>query len=47
MILGRDCQWCSYRYKCWPGLKEMPSLVSQAEDKPIVAYVKIDEKYAI
>jgi hypothetical protein len=47
MILGRDCQWCSYRYKCWPGLKELPSLVSQAEDKPIVAYVKIDEKYAV
>jgi hypothetical protein len=47
MILGRDCQWCSYRYKCWPGLKEIPSLVSQAEDKPIVAYVKIDEKYAV
>jgi hypothetical protein len=46
-ILGRECQWCSYRYKCWPGLKEMPSLVSQAEDKPIVSYVKIDEKYAI
>jgi hypothetical protein len=46
-ILGRDCQWCSYRYKCWPGLKEIPSLVSQAEDKPIVAYVTIDEKYAV
>jgi hypothetical protein len=47
LVLGRECQWCSYRYKCWPGLKEMPSLVSQAEDKPIVAYVKIDEKYAV
>jgi hypothetical protein len=46
-ILGRECQWCSYRYKCWPGLKGMPSLVSQAEDKPIVSYVKIDEKYAV
>lgn len=46
-ILGRECQWCSYRYKCWPGLKEIPSLVSQAEDKPIVSYVTIDEKYAV
>jgi hypothetical protein len=46
-ILGRECQWCSYRYKCWPGLKEIPSLVSQAEDKPIVSYVMIDEKYGV
>jgi hypothetical protein len=46
-ILGRECQWCSYRYKCWPGLKEIPSLVSQAEDKPIVSYVTIDEKYGV
>jgi hypothetical protein len=46
-ILGRECQWCSYRYKCWPGLKEMPSLVSQAEDKPMVSYVTIDEKYGV
>jgi len=46
-ILGKECQWCSYRYKCWPGLKEMPSLVSQAENKPFVSYVTIDEKYAV
>lgn len=41
LILGKECGWCDYRYKCWPGLKEMPSLVSQAEEKPMVAYVKI------
>lgn len=46
-ILGKECQWCSYRYKCWPGLKEMPSLVSQAENKPFVSYVTIDEKYGV
>jgi hypothetical protein len=46
-ILGKECQWCSYRYKCWPGLKEMPSLVSQAEMKPFVSYVTIDEKYGV
>ena len=41
LILGKECGWCDYRYKCWPGLQEKPSLVSQAEIKPMVAYVKI------
>lgn len=41
LVLGRECGWCDYRYKCWPGLQEIPSLVSQAEIKPMVAYVKI------
>ena len=41
LILGKECGWCDYRYKCWAGLQEMPSLVSQAEMKPMVAYVKI------
>lgn len=41
LILGKECGWCDYRYKCWPGLQEIPSLVSHAEEKPMVAYVKI------
>jgi CRISPR/Cas system-associated exonuclease Cas4 (RecB family) len=41
LVLGRDCQWCSYRYACWPGLEERPSLVSRAENKPMVSYVSI------
>lgn len=41
LILGKECGWCDYRYKCWPGLQEIPSLVSQAEEKPMVSYVKI------
>ena len=41
LVLGKECGWCDYRYKCWPGLVEQPSLVSQAEIKPMVAYVKI------
>ena len=43
LILGKECGWCDYRYKCWPGLVEQPSLVSQAEIKPMVAYVQIKE----
>lgn len=43
LILGKECGWCDYRYKCWPGLVEQPSLVSQAEEKPMVSYVQIKE----
>ena len=43
LILGKECGWCDYRYRCWPGLVEQPSLVSQAEEKPMVSYVQIKE----
>ena len=41
LILGQECQWCSYRYPCWGTLEERPSLVSRAEHPPMVSYVKI------
>jgi len=44
LILGRECGWCSYRYKCWEGLQEKPSLVSKAANPPMVSYVKIVPK---
>jgi len=44
-ILGEECGWCKYRYKCWPSLKELPSLASQAKEPPIVAYVEIADEY--
>jgi len=44
LVLGRECVWCSYRYKCWEGLEERPSLVSRAENPPMVAYVHIAKK---
>ena len=40
-VLGHECSWCNYRYKCWPSLQELPSLASQAKEPPIVAYVEI------
>jgi hypothetical protein len=43
-ILGKECQWCSYRYACWEGLEERPSLVSRAENPPTVSYVFIKKK---
>jgi hypothetical protein len=45
LVLGKECGWCLYRYKCWEGLQEMPSLVSKAEIKPMVSYVKIDDVF--
>lgn len=45
LVLGKECSWCSYRYKCWEGLQEMPSLVSRAEQPPMVAYVRIDPAF--
>lgn len=44
-ILSEECGWCKYRYKCWPSLKELPSLASQAKEPPIVAYVEIADEY--
>jgi hypothetical protein len=44
-ILASECGWCKFRYKCWPTLQEIPSLVSAAKELPIVSYVEIDEKY--
>jgi hypothetical protein len=46
LVLGKECGWCSYRYKCWEGLEERPSLVSRAENPPMVSYVHIAKKEA-
>lgn len=44
-ILAEECGWCKYRYKCWPSLQELPSLASQAKEKPIVAYIEIADEH--
>ena len=44
-ILGEECGWCKYRYKCWPSLQELPSLASQAKNPPLVAYIEIADEY--
>jgi len=38
-VLNNNCKFCDYRFECYPTLKELPSRVSQAKTKPIVAYV--------
>ena len=39
--LGIECSFCSYRHSCWPNLKERPSVVSQAQEPPMVCYTEL------
>lgn len=45
-ILGTECGFCRYRFTCWPGLKELPAVASQAKQPKTVAYVSLAEQYA-
>tara|TARA_B100000900_G_scaffold237545_2_gene201710 strand:+ start:5473 stop:6336 length:864 start_codon:yes stop_codon:yes gene_type:complete len=45
MILSEECSWCKFRHKCWPTLQEIPSLVSQAKEPPVIPYVEISDEY--
>ena len=38
-VLNSNCKFCDYRFECYTTLKELPSRVSRAKTKPIVAYV--------
>lgn len=41
MVLSKDCQWCSFKHKCWPDLKVLPSKVSKSKNPPDVEYVSL------
>jgi hypothetical protein len=45
-VLSTECGFCRYRFACWPGLEERPSVVSQAKQPKTVAYVSLAEEYA-
>jgi hypothetical protein len=42
-VLNSNCKFCDFRFECYPTLQELPSKVSQAKTKPIVAYTDIKE----
>lgn len=42
VILNSGCKFCSYRFDCWSTLKEIPSVMSEAKDPPIVQYVELN-----
>jgi len=46
MVLDQNCVFCRYRFTCWPGLEERPSVASQAKQPKTVAYVSLAEEYA-
>jgi len=45
-VLNDNCTFCSYRFACWPGLKERPAVMSQAKEPKMVSYVTLAEEYA-
>ena len=45
MVLDQNCVFCRYRFACWPGLEERPSVASQAKQPKTVAYVSLAEEY--
>jgi hypothetical protein len=40
--LKQECSWCAFKHACWPGLKERPSVVSKAENPPMVCYTELN-----
>jgi len=40
-ILNKNCSFCSYRYDCWPDMKELPAVMSQAKEPKTVAYIEL------
>lgn len=43
-ILNDNCRFCSFRFDCWPSLKEVPSVVSKAREPKMVQYVHMIEE---
>ena len=46
LVLQNVCKWCSFKDKCWPNLKTLPSRVSKAKILPEVDYVIIGDGLA-
>jgi hypothetical protein len=40
------CSFCDFRYECWKGLQEKPSIPSKAQFPKMVSYVSISEEYS-
>lgn len=44
-ILGTVCGFCDFKFRCWPGLKVLPALVSTAKNPGLKYYSHVDSKY--
>ena len=45
LILNKNCTFCSYRFDCWPEMKELPAVKSKAKEPKLVPYIKLAEEY--
>ena len=45
LVLNKNCSFCSYRYDCWPEIKELPAVKSAAKEPKIVSYIELRKEY--
>ena len=45
MVLNKNCNFCSYRYDCWPEMIDKPAVMSQAKEPKIVSYISLADEY--
>ena len=45
-VLAKECSFCDYRKACWPNMKELPAVKSQAKEPKIVSYVELADEYS-
>jgi len=39
MVLNDGCKFCPYRFDCWDNITERPSVMSKAQNPPMVCYI--------
>ncbi len=44
-VLKYTCGMCAYKWKCWPALKQLPALASEAKNPSLTYYTEIDKKW--
>lgn len=44
-VLAHTCEWCPFKWECWPSVAMLPSLPSKGFDKPIKFYTHVDDKW--
>jgi hypothetical protein len=44
-MLCKECSFCDYRKACWPNLKELPAVKSQAKQPKMVSYIELAPEY--
>jgi hypothetical protein len=43
-ILNKECEWCSHKFKCHPGLQALLDVNSKAKEPKIKYYVELKDK---